>query len=151
MVNKAHVLENHRGVMERKRKLVRQYQSGSSSRPHIARLQSDLYFILLSHSFSQGRRQLDKDSLPRSIKRFNAPTISRLMLPGIRVFKGPKLPKICCKLIVGATTMVKWDIMPTDAPIHTLMLISPLQLHLPLPTEPTLFLLLPSRTTPVGE
>jgi hypothetical protein len=35
MVNKALVLENHRGVMERKRKLVHQYQSGSSSRPRV--------------------------------------------------------------------------------------------------------------------
>jgi hypothetical protein len=33
MVNKALVLENRRGVMERKRKLVRQHQLGSSSRP----------------------------------------------------------------------------------------------------------------------
>jgi hypothetical protein len=33
MVNKALMLENHRGVMERKHKLVRQHQSGSSSRP----------------------------------------------------------------------------------------------------------------------
>jgi hypothetical protein len=36
MVNKALVLENHRGVMERKHKLVRQHQSGSSSRPRVA-------------------------------------------------------------------------------------------------------------------
>jgi PHD/YefM family antitoxin component YafN of YafNO toxin-antitoxin module len=36
MVNKALVLENHRGVMERKRKIVRQHQSGSSSRPRVA-------------------------------------------------------------------------------------------------------------------
>jgi hypothetical protein len=35
MVNKALVLENHRGVMERKCKLVHQYQSGSSSRPRV--------------------------------------------------------------------------------------------------------------------
>jgi hypothetical protein len=34
-VNKALVLENCRGVMERKRKLVRQHQSGSSSRPRV--------------------------------------------------------------------------------------------------------------------
>jgi hypothetical protein len=67
------------------------------------------------------------------------------------VFRGPKLPKTCSKLIVGATTVVKRDITPTDAPIRALMLISPLQLHLPLPVEPTLFMLLPSRTTPVGE
>jgi hypothetical protein len=36
MMNKALVLENHRGVMERKHKLLHQYQSGSSSRPHVA-------------------------------------------------------------------------------------------------------------------
>jgi hypothetical protein len=54
-------------------------------------------------------------------------------------------------MIVGATTVVKKDITPTDAPIHALVLISPLQLHLPLPEVPTLFLLLPIRTTPVGE
>jgi TPP-dependent indolepyruvate ferredoxin oxidoreductase alpha subunit len=35
MVNKALVLENNRGVMEHKCKLVRQHQSGSSSRPHV--------------------------------------------------------------------------------------------------------------------
>jgi hypothetical protein len=36
MVNKALVLENCRGVMERKCKLVRQHQPGSSSRPRVA-------------------------------------------------------------------------------------------------------------------
>jgi hypothetical protein len=36
MVNKALVLENHREVMEHKRKLVCQHQSGSSSRPCLA-------------------------------------------------------------------------------------------------------------------
>jgi hypothetical protein len=36
MVNKALVLENCRGVMEYKRKLVRQQQPGSSSRPRVA-------------------------------------------------------------------------------------------------------------------
>jgi hypothetical protein len=30
-------------------------------------LQLNLCSILLSHSFSQGRRQLDKDSLPRNV------------------------------------------------------------------------------------
>jgi TPP-dependent indolepyruvate ferredoxin oxidoreductase alpha subunit len=35
MVNKALVLENHRGVMERKRKSVCQHQPGSSSRPRV--------------------------------------------------------------------------------------------------------------------
>jgi hypothetical protein len=36
MVNKALMLENHRGVMERKRKLVCQHQPSSSSKPHVA-------------------------------------------------------------------------------------------------------------------
>jgi hypothetical protein len=36
MVNKALVLENRGGVMEHKRKLVRQHQLGSSSRPRVA-------------------------------------------------------------------------------------------------------------------
>jgi hypothetical protein len=36
MVNKARVLENCRGVMERKHKLVHQHQPGSSSRPRVA-------------------------------------------------------------------------------------------------------------------
>jgi hypothetical protein len=35
MANKALVLENRRGVMERKHKLVCQHQPGSSSRPHV--------------------------------------------------------------------------------------------------------------------
>jgi hypothetical protein len=36
MVNKSLVLENHRGVMERKHKLLRQQQLGNSSRPRVA-------------------------------------------------------------------------------------------------------------------
>jgi hypothetical protein len=36
MVNKALVLENRRGVMEHKHKLVRQNQSSSSSKPRVA-------------------------------------------------------------------------------------------------------------------
>jgi hypothetical protein len=36
MVNKALVLENHRGVMERKHKLVHQHQPGSSSWLYVA-------------------------------------------------------------------------------------------------------------------
>jgi hypothetical protein len=36
IVNKALVLENYRGVMKHKHKLVHQHQSGSSSRPCVA-------------------------------------------------------------------------------------------------------------------
>jgi hypothetical protein len=36
MVDKTLALENHRGVIQRKHKLVRQHQSDSSSRPRVA-------------------------------------------------------------------------------------------------------------------
>jgi hypothetical protein len=36
MVNEAHVLENHIGVMEHKHKLVHQHQPSSSSKPRVA-------------------------------------------------------------------------------------------------------------------
>jgi hypothetical protein len=36
MVNKALVLENHRGVMQHKHKLVRQHQPSSSFKPRVA-------------------------------------------------------------------------------------------------------------------
>jgi hypothetical protein len=44
MVKKALVLENHRGIMECKRKLVRQHQPGSSSRPCVAMPLAGLVF-----------------------------------------------------------------------------------------------------------
>jgi hypothetical protein len=66
MVNRALLLENYRGVMERKRKLVHQHQPSSSS--ELLHPQLDLCSVFLSRSFCQGRRQLDKDSLPRSVR-----------------------------------------------------------------------------------
>jgi hypothetical protein len=44
MVNKALVLENRRGVMEHKRKLVHQHQIGSSSRPRVTTSSVGLVF-----------------------------------------------------------------------------------------------------------
>jgi hypothetical protein len=44
MMNKALVLENHRGVMERKHKLVCQHQPGSSSRPCVTTPSARLVF-----------------------------------------------------------------------------------------------------------
>jgi hypothetical protein len=82
----------------------------------LLRLQLDMCSVLLSRNFSQGRRQLDKDSLPRNIKGFITLIISKLLLLEVRVFRGPKLPKTHSKLIIGATTMVKRDITPTNAP-----------------------------------
>jgi hypothetical protein len=44
MVNKALVLESHRGVMERKHKLVHEHQSGSRSKPRVATSSAGLVF-----------------------------------------------------------------------------------------------------------
>jgi TPP-dependent indolepyruvate ferredoxin oxidoreductase alpha subunit len=46
MVNKALVLENRRGMIERKHKLVHQHQSGSSSSPHVATFSAGPLFHL---------------------------------------------------------------------------------------------------------
>jgi hypothetical protein len=46
MVNKALVLENHRGVMEYKRKLVHQHQSSSSSKHRVATSSAGPVFCL---------------------------------------------------------------------------------------------------------
>jgi hypothetical protein len=113
-------------------------------------LHSDRCSVLLSHNFSRGRKQLDKDFPPRSIKLFSALTISKLLPLEIGAFRGPKLPKTHCKQIVGATTVETRDIMPTDAPICTPMPIRLLMLHQPPLVEPTLFWLLPSRTMLMG-
>jgi hypothetical protein len=151
MVNEALVLENCRGVTEHKRKLVHQHQSGSSSRARVATSSAGSVFYPTRPQFQprpQTARQGFSTPQCQVIWRPNKP---RPLLLGIRVFRGPKLPKTHRMRIVGATIVVKRDITPTDAPIHAPMLISPLQLYLPLPVEPTLFLLLPSRTMPIGE
>jgi hypothetical protein len=93
MLNKALVLENRRVMMKRMRKLVHQHQSDISSRLCVVTSTTGLCSVLLSQNLSRGRRQLDRDSLPHSVKLINAPTISKLLLLGIRVFKGPMCPR----------------------------------------------------------
>jgi hypothetical protein len=51
MVNKALVLENRRGVMERKCKLVRQHQPSSSSKPQVAMSSAGSVFHLAQPQF----------------------------------------------------------------------------------------------------
>jgi hypothetical protein len=51
MVNKALVLENHRGVIERKCKLVCQHQSSSSSKPRVATSSAGPVFHLAQPQF----------------------------------------------------------------------------------------------------
>jgi hypothetical protein len=55
-------------------------------------------------------------------------------------------------MLKGDVSLVERNvILLIDAPTHTLVLISPLQLHLPLLVEPALFLLLSRRTMLKGE
>jgi hypothetical protein len=115
----------------------------------LGHLQLNLCSILLSRSFSRGRNQLDKDSLLYSVKSFNAPTISRLLLQEIRMFRGPKLLKTYLRLIGSAMHVVRRVILPISAPIRALTRLNSLYLHLPV--EATLFLLLLSRTMHIGE
>jgi hypothetical protein len=68
MVNKSLKLENHRAVMERKRKLVRSHQSGSSLRLCIATSTARPMSRPTQSHFSRDHRQLDKDSLPCTVK-----------------------------------------------------------------------------------
>jgi hypothetical protein len=68
MMSKALMLENCRGEMEHKTKLVRQHQLGCSSRPRVSTSSAGPMFVLLNRYFSLGRRQLDKDFLHCSVK-----------------------------------------------------------------------------------
>jgi hypothetical protein len=72
MVNKALVLQNRRGVMERKRKLVRQQQPGSSSRPRVAMPPAGPVFRPAQPLFQprpqvagQGYSTLQRQAMPR--------------------------------------------------------------------------------------
>jgi hypothetical protein len=151
MVNKALVLENCSGVMERKCKLVRQHQSGSSSRPRIAPSSAGPVFRPTQSQFQLRLQAAGQGFSTPQRQVIQCPNNLQTLLLGIIVFRGHKLSKTHYKLIVGATTMERRDIMPIDAPIRTPMLIRLLLLLLPLPVEPTLFLLLPSRIMLMGE
>jgi hypothetical protein len=68
MVNTALVLENNRGVMERKCKLVHQHHPGSSSRPRVGPPSAGNVFRPAQPQFQLRLSQLDKDSLLYSVK-----------------------------------------------------------------------------------
>jgi hypothetical protein len=61
MVNKALVLENCRGVMERKRKLVHRHQSSSSSRPRVATQSAGPVFHLAQPQFQPRPRSAGQE------------------------------------------------------------------------------------------
>jgi hypothetical protein len=79
------------------------------------------------------------------------PNNSQTLMLGIRMLREPKLLQTCCRLNGGVLLVERRVISLTDAATHTHTSTRQLHLHLHLPVEPTLFLLLPSRTTLVGE
>jgi hypothetical protein len=73
MVNKALVLENRGGMMERKHKLVHQHQPGSSSRPRVTMPSAGLVFHPAlplfqpkPHVAGQGYSTPQRQAMPRS-------------------------------------------------------------------------------------
>jgi hypothetical protein len=68
MMNKALVLKNRRGVMERKCKLVHQHQPGSSSRPRVGPPSPGPMFCPTQPQFQPRPQSADKDSLLCSAK-----------------------------------------------------------------------------------
>jgi hypothetical protein len=67
------------------------------------------------------------------------------------MLREPKLLWTSCRLKGGVLLVERRVILLTDAPTRAHMSTRQLQLHPFLPVEPTLFLLLPSRTTLMGE
>jgi hypothetical protein len=59
---------SNRGVMGCKRKLVHQHCQVEALDRMLLHIKLELCSVLVNHSFSRGRRQLDKDFLPHSIK-----------------------------------------------------------------------------------
>jgi hypothetical protein len=137
--------------MERKCKLVRQHQPGSTSRPYIGTPSAGPVFHPAQPQFQSRLQTAGQGFSTRGVKRFNAQTISRPLLLEIRMFRGPKLLETQCRLNGSSMLVERKVILPIGAPIHARALIIPLQLHLPLPVEPTLFLLLLGRTMLMGE
>jgi hypothetical protein len=87
MVNKALVPENHRGVMERKRKLARQHQLSSSSKPRVATSSAGPVFRTAQPQFLPRPQAAGQGFSTPQHQAIQRPTISKLLLLGIRVFR----------------------------------------------------------------
>jgi hypothetical protein len=124
MVNKALMLENRRGMMECKRKLMHQHQPSSSSRPRVTTSSAGPVFHPAQPQFQPRLQAAEQIVSTPHHHMIQPPNNSRLLLLGIRVFREPKLPKTRNKLIIGAITVVNGDITLIDAPFRTLMSIS---------------------------
>jgi hypothetical protein len=67
------------------------------------------------------------------------------------MLREPKSLQTCCRIKSGVLLVERRDISLIDAPPRAHAAIRQLKLHLFLPVEPTLYLLLPNRTTTMGE
>jgi hypothetical protein len=151
MVNKFLVLENHSGVMEHKRKLVRQHQPRGSSKPRVATSSvgpvfrpAQPQFQPRPHAAGQGFSTLQHQVIQRP-NNLQTPIAENQSVQIIQATQDPQQANRRCY------NYGEQGYYAIDAPIHALVSIILLWLHLPLPMEPTLFLLLPSRTTLMGE
>jgi hypothetical protein len=146
MVNKALVLENHIGVMERKCKLVRQHQSGSSSRPHVGPPSAGPVFHPAQPQF-QPRPQLAGQgfSIPQHPNNFQTPGARNQNVQRTQAAQNPMPVERKCYACGERGHYTNQ--CPNPAPA----LLKQLHLHLHLSMGPTLFLLLLSRTMRVGE
>jgi hypothetical protein len=123
MVNKTLVLENHRGMMERKCKLVRQQQPGSSSRPRVATPSTGPMFHPAQPLFQprpqvtgQGHSTPQRQVMPR-------PAPPRLLLLGTRMFRGLKPLRTHCRENEGVLLVGRKATLPTNAPTHATALL----------------------------
>jgi hypothetical protein len=123
MVNKALVLENRRCAMECKRKMGHQQQPGSSSRPRAATPSARPMFHPAQPLFQPRPQVAGKDILLRSAKRCHAPALPRLLLLGIRMFRGLK-PLITHYWGNGGVSLAGRKVtMPTSVPIRATALL----------------------------
>jgi hypothetical protein len=151
MVNKAFVLQNRRGVTERKRKLVHQHQPGSSSRPRVGPPSAGPVFRPAQPQFQprlQSAEQIFSTPQRQVIQR---PNNLQTLVAGSQNVQRTQATQDLPQADHRCFNCDEKGHYANRCPICTLVLISPLQLHLPQPMEPILFRLPPSRTILMGE
>jgi hypothetical protein len=124
MVNKTLVLENHKGVIERKRKLVRQHQPSSSSKPRVATSSAGPVFRPTQPQFQPRPQAARQGFSTLQLQVIQHPNNLQTLAARNQSIKRTKLPKTHNKLTVGAITVVNRNITAIDASIRALMSIS---------------------------
>jgi hypothetical protein len=123
MVNKTLVLENHRGVMERKCKLVRQQQPGSSSRPRVATPSAGPMFRPAQPLFQPRPQVAGQGHSTPQRQVMSLPAPPRLLLLGIKMFRGLKLLRTHYRENGGVLLVGRKATLPTNAPTRAAALL----------------------------